>query len=95
MLAAVLLPVIQAAGGVDGAGNPRAGLERPIDDVDDLAGVVLEHVDDAGLAEASGVERLAAARRVEGGLGQPDREGARMRRGRGLAPLHQGVERQA
>ena len=89
VLAAVLLPVIEAACGVDGAGDRRATVERPIDDVDHLAGVVLEDVHDTGVAEPAGVEGLAAGGRIEGRLRQPQRKtpgcdaGAASQRGRG------------
>jgi hypothetical protein len=51
-------------------------------------------VDDTGVAEAAGVERLAARGRIEGRLGQPDGEAARVRRLSRLTALHPGVERQ-
>ena len=48
------------------------GTDVAFDDVHDAAVVLVDHVDDTGVAERAGVERLAAGRRIEGGAIEHD-----------------------
>jgi hypothetical protein len=66
MLASVLLHVIESAHPVDIAAHRRTVDERRTQHVDDVV-VLVDGLDDFDIAEATGVERLAAGRRIERG----------------------------
>src|SRR5687767_10559691 len=72
MLTRVLLHMVEAPRPVHVPPNARVGLELTIDKVSDRAVFLIEHVEDIGLTERPGVERLAARRRIERGAIEND-----------------------
>ncbi len=80
MLAGVLLHVIEAARPVDLAVDTGADRERPVDEMDQPAVVLVHDVHHGAAAEAAEIVRLAARGRVERGFAERHREavGARL-----------------
>ena len=67
VLAAVLLAVIAASRGIDLAMDPRARLDRRLDQVRDALRPAINHLDDASAVEQAGIVRLSARGRIERG----------------------------
>jgi hypothetical protein len=60
MLAGVLLHVIEPAGPVNRSADARAGGERSVEYMNDLAIIAIDHIENACLAEIADVIRLSA-----------------------------------
>src|SRR4030095_5991830 len=70
MLAAMLLHVVESPRSIDNSGDILARFERAswLDQVVDDVSFIFEHIGNRSAAQRTGIVRLTAARRIEGGL---------------------------